>query len=259
MAPSARPERPSTRPSAKPALSRPNGRGARLGMNGSKTKAHFDTGLFDFFRDLAKHNEKAWFEAHRDRYEDHVRGPLLRFISDLAVPLSRVSRVFVADPRPVGGSMFRIYRDTRFAKDKTPYKTHAAAQFRHRDGSRDVHAPAFYLHLAPGEVFGGGGLWHPEPEVVAKIRERIVDRPRDWSAILKAGVEVEGDTLKRVPSGFDPAHPYAEHLKLKDFYAMLELSEREACSPGFLDRYVEACRHVAPLMAFSCKALGLAF
>jgi uncharacterized protein (TIGR02453 family) len=220
---------------------------------------HFSPALFDFLRELTAHNEKAWFEAHRDRYEEHVRGPLLRFISDLAKPLAKVSRAFVTDPRPMGGSMFRIYRDTRFSKDKTPYKTHAAAQFRHRDGTRDVHAPAFYLHLAPGEVFGGGGLWHPDAVALGKLRRRIVDRPRELGAVLERGVEVEGDRLKRVPAGFDPAHPYAEQLKLKDFYAMVELSEREACSPKFLDRYVEACRHVAPLMKFSCKALGLEF
>jgi len=105
--------------------------------------AYFGPGLFDFFRDLAHHNERAWFQANQRRYEAEVKLPMLHFIEDFGPRLKRMSAHFLADPRPVGGSLFKIHRDTRFSKDKSPYKTNAAAHFRHREGSRDVHAPGF--------------------------------------------------------------------------------------------------------------------
>jgi len=225
----------------------------------TRREPSFTPALFDFLRDLAAHNDRAWFEANRDRYEQHVRLPLLRFISDLGPALAKVSKSFVADPRPVGGSMFRIYRDTRFSKDKSPYKTHAAAQFRHRDASGDVHAPGFYLHLEPGEPFGGGGLWHPEPADLSRVRERIIAKPKEWAGVVRGGVEILGDKLKRPPAGFDPAHPYIEYLKYKDLYVGGDLTEREVCSADFIDRYVDTCRNAAPLVRFLCKALDVSF
>lgn len=114
--------------------------------------------LFRFFRDLKKNNDREWFEDNKQRYEDDVRGPLLAFIDDFAEPLYRISPHFRADARKVGGSLFRIFRDVRFSKDKTPYKTHAGVHFRH-ENAKDAHAPGLYLHLEPGEVFMGAGIW----------------------------------------------------------------------------------------------------
>src|SRR5262249_24725406 len=108
--------------------------------------------LFAFLRELRAHNDRAWFAANRDRYHDAVRAPLLQLIADVAPRLREISPAFVADPRPAGGSLFRIHRDTRFSRDKAPYKTNAGVQFRHA-AARDAHAPGFYLHLEPGEVF----------------------------------------------------------------------------------------------------------
>lgn len=233
----------------------PTARGPR--RRTSQRVSHFGPGLFDFLRALAAHNDRVWFDAHRDAYERDVRGPMLAFISDLGPRLKQVSAFILADPRPQGGSMFRIYRDTRFAKVKAPYKTNVGAQFRHTLASRDVHAPGYYLHLAPNDVYGGGGLWHPEPAVLAKVRARIVDESAQWRTVLRGGLVIEGDTLKRAPTGFDPGHPYIEHLKLKDLYTGDELTEAEACAPDFLDRYVEICRHAAPLLRFLCKSLEL--
>ena len=139
-------------------------------------KRHFDTDLFEFLRELAENNNREWFLANKDRYRAAVQEPLLGFISDFAGRLHEISPNFIADPRSSGGSMFRIYRDVRFSKDKSPYKTHAAAQFRHRAG-RDAHAPGFYLHLEPGSVFWGAGLWHPQRAVLYEIRNAIIDRP----------------------------------------------------------------------------------
>ena len=121
----------------------------------------FSPSFFGFFKDLKAHNERAWFEAHKERFRATVQAQMSDFIAAMAPELKKISKEFIADPRPNGGSMFRIHRDVRFSRDKRPYKEHAACQFRHRF-ARDVHAPGFYVHLAPGEVFVGGGLWMPE-------------------------------------------------------------------------------------------------
>ena len=216
----------------------------------------FSPSLFKFLRDLKAHNDREWFQANRDRYDAEVRLPVAGFIMALAEPLEAVNRHFLADPRGNGGSMFRINRDTRFSANKDPYKTNVGAQFRHRDCPRDAHAPAFYLHLEPGGCFAGAGSWHPDPDSLRRIRERIVSSTRTWKA-LRADLEVGGEALKRVPAGFDPAHPFAEDLKLKDFYTYTALTEREVCAGDFLERYAGICRQSLPLMAFLSKALEL--
>ena len=109
-------------------------------------QTYFNRAFFRFLEDLKKNNQREWFQANKQRYEDEVRHPAQQFISDFGPQLHKISRHFLADPRASGGSMFRIYRDTRFAKDKSPYKTHVGIQFRHKQG-KDVHAPGFYLHL----------------------------------------------------------------------------------------------------------------
>jgi len=126
--------------------------------------------LFRFLKDLKGHNDREWFQANKARYETEARNPVLQLIGGFEGPLAAISRHFNADPRPMGGSLFRIYRDTRFSKDKTPYKTHLGVNFRHRaEGAGGVHGPGFYLHLEPGECFAGGGLWHPDPEALFKV------------------------------------------------------------------------------------------
>jgi len=145
--------------------------------------AHFTPKLFQFLKALEKNNNRDWFLANKDRYEAHVREPLLQFIADFAPKLQKVSPHFLAIPKTVGGSMFRIYRDTRFSKDKRPYKTAAAAHFRHEVG-RDVHAPGFYLHLEPGAVFAGAGIWHPDGKTLNRIRQAMVEDPGVWKRVL---------------------------------------------------------------------------
>jgi len=186
---------------------------------------------------------------------------MLRFISDFGPHLSRISSHFVADPRPQGGSMFRIYRDIRFSKDKRPYKTFASAQFRHERG-KDVHAPGFYVHLGADEVFAGSGIWHPDGVSLAKIRNAIVEQPARWKRILSAKkfretMHLSGESLKRAPRGFDPEHPLIEELKRKDFIAVADLDEKTACAPGFIDNYAKICRASAPFVRFLTEALEL--
>jgi uncharacterized protein (TIGR02453 family) len=224
-------------------------------------KAYFGPGLFRFLRELAQHNDKGWFEKNRERYETEVRGPLLRFIADFGEPLARVSDHYLADPRPAGGSMFRIHRDTRFSKDKSPYKTHAAAQFRHEVG-KDVHAPGFYLHLEPGDMFVAAGLWRPDPAALGLIRAAIVRHPDRWKQAahgkaFRARWELSGESLQRPPKGVAPDHPFVEDLKRKDFIAWLPFTQAQICAPDFLERCAKACTESAPLMKFLTTAVEL--
>jgi uncharacterized protein (TIGR02453 family) len=226
-------------------------------------KRHFDKEFFEFLKELKQNNNREWFQANKERYKSVVQDQLLRFISDFAKPLHDISREFVADPRPSGGSMFRVYRDVRFSKDKSPYKTHAAAQFRHRAG-KDAHAPGFYLHLEPGNVFVGAGSWHPGAEALGAIRSAIADKPKKWQKVLNEPGFAEshklvGESLKRPPRGFDPDHPLIEEIKRKDFISVENFSQTKACSAGFIDLVAESFRTAAPLVRFLTEAVGQPF
>lgn len=186
---------------------------------------------------------------------------MLRFITDVGPHLGSISRAVIADPRRTGGSMFRIYRDTRFSPDKSPYKTNVAASFPHeakRDKRKVLAAvPGFYLHLEPGDSFGGGGIYHPDMPTLTRIRTAIVHKGRDWTAVKRTGIEIEGDQLTRAPAGFDPNHQFVDDLRRKDLYTLTSFSEKEVCHPDFMDRFLAACREAAPLVAFQSKAMGL--
>jgi uncharacterized protein (TIGR02453 family) len=227
-------------------------------MTIASEQASFGPELFGFLAELREHNERDWFAANKERYEADLLEPALAFVEDFEPHLHAISPHFRADARRVGGSLFRIYRDTRFSKDKTPYKTTAGIYFKHEQ-SKEVRAPGFYLHLAPGDVFAGGGIWHPDTQTANAVREAIAADPDGWRAAV-AGVRLgDGEALKRVPSGFDKDHPLADDLKRKDFAAIERLSEQEATAPLFLDRYAAACRAMAPLMRFLCGAVGARF
>jgi uncharacterized protein (TIGR02453 family) len=226
--------------------------------------AFFDAELFDFLRDLAANNDREWFTANKARYQAVVQEPLLAFIAAFAKPLREISPAFVADPRPSGGSMFRIYRDTRFSNDKSPYKTHAAAQFRHREG-RDVHAPGFYLHLEPGNPLCGAGIWHPDGSTLGRLRDAIVDSPEAWRtavAAVEAGDPRQrrgGDSLKRPPRGYDPGHPLIDDLKRKDHVTFCPLTEADVLAHDVVERVAAAFRPAIPYVRFLCQALDLDF
>ncbi len=220
----------------------------------------FAPDLFRFLEELRLHNDRDWFERNKERYLHDVRDPMLRFIADVAPVLKRLAPRLVADPRPVSGSLFRIYRDTRFSKDKTPYKTHVAASFRHVAG-RDVHGPGFYVSLAPDEVEVGGGVWRPEPEPLRLIRRAIVGQPAAWKRAFGApGLDRLtwwGESLARTPKGFPAGHPLDAWLRRKDFAAGVELTEADALAPDFLDRCAEAWRPLGPAMKLMAGAVGL--
>jgi uncharacterized protein (TIGR02453 family) len=218
--------------------------------------AHFGPGLFTFLEALKRRNDREWFQANRQRYVDEVEAPMLRFIADFAPRLATISPAFVADPRRVGGSMYRIHRDTRFSADKSPYKTHVAATFPHAERKRAPAVPGFYLHLEAGDCMGGGGIYHPDTATLTRIRLAIAENPRPWAVVRRSGIAIQGDTLKRAPAGFAPSHPLIEDLRRKDFFALVPFTEADVCGADFLDRYVDACRDVAPLVAFLTRALG---
>jgi uncharacterized protein (TIGR02453 family) len=211
--------------------------------------------LFRFLRELERNNDRAWFAANKPRYLEAVRDPLLRFVTELAPRLAAISEHVVADPSPVGGSLFRIHRDTRFSKDKRPYKTHAALAF--RGGGGAYPAPAFYLHLGPGDVFAGAGIWHPEPDTLKRIRDAIGSAPARWRRVAKAcALDEDDQKLSRAPRGYDPEHPLIEDLKRKSFTTGRALGERDACAPGFPDAFARICKQASPLMAFLSEAVG---
>ena len=221
--------------------------------------AHFSPHTLRFIRDLKKNNERAWFVANKDRYEEAVRDPALRFIADFAPKLAKLSPHFMATPR----SLFRIHRDTRFSKDKSPYKTHVGIHFRH-DRAKDAHAPGYYLHIEPKSVFAGVGIWHPEAGALRLIRQRIVEEPAAWKRATTAKTftgtfELAGDRLKRPPKGFDLDHPFVEDLKRKDFIGIVELDDAFVTKRDLPERLARTFAAGTPLMRLLCDALDVPF
>jgi uncharacterized protein (TIGR02453 family) len=223
----------------------------------------FGKATFAFLDELAAHNDRAWFEANRERYESAVRRPALDFIEAMAPVLSTIAPAFRADTRKVGGSLMRVHRDTRFARDKTPYKTNVGIQFRHALG-KDVHAPGFYVHVACDQCFLGVGCWRPDPVALGRIREWVASRPDRWLAardrvFLGTGWALGGESLARVPRGFTADHPAAEDLKRKDFIGLASLSRRDVTGARLVSIAATRFAHAGPFMGFLCEALGVTY
>lgn len=224
---------------------------------------YFTPKLFAFLRELSENNDRSWFKEHQADYEAWIREPALEFINDAAAPLARISPHFSADSRTVGGSLFRIQRDTRFSKDKTPYKTNTGMQFRHVL-AKDVHAPGFYINLEPGECYMGIGLWRPETKVAYRIREAIAADPGGWKRASqnKRFTEVfamTGESLVRPPRGFDATHPLIDDLKRKDFIAGTRLTQKQITSDHLMEDFVDNARRAKPFMKFLCDAVDVPF
>lgn len=220
----------------------------------------FSADTFAFLETLAANNNREWFEGHKDAYEALVREPALAFIAEMAPVLARFAPHFRADGRRMGGSLMRVFRDTRFARDKTPYKTNVGIQFRHELG-KDVHAPGFYVHLAPDECFFGVGCWHPDPETLGRIRDRIVEQPKKWFAARDdakfcADWSLVGDVLARPPRGYAADHPAIDDLKRKDFIGLAPLSRAETHGPRLVKLAGARFATAVPLMRFLCEAVG---
>lgn len=254
---------------------------------------YFTDKTFKFQRALAKNNTREWFAEHKDDYEEYLRQPFLRLITDLQAPLATISTHFRADPKPAGGSLFRIHRDTRFSNDKTPYKAWAGARFFHerikvapsdaahgranvtggrmpeatatlqRHGTA-IEAPSFYLHIHPGDCFLGGGLWHPEPATQRRIRDFIVENPASWKQAVRTPAfrrkyDMHAESLTRPPRGYPADHELIDDLKRKNFVAMAPLDNATVTGPRLLKVVTDGLRGCAPLIDYLCAALDLEF
>ena len=219
--------------------------------------AYFSPEAFTFLRQLKRHNDREWFAKNKARYQASIVEPALLFIGDFAPHLNEISSFFVADARPSRGSLFRIYRDTRFSVDKRPFKTHVDIHFSHASG-KDAHAPVFYLHLEPDNCFAAAGIWHPDNRALTKVRTAIARDAEQW-ANAREKLTLEGESLARPPRGFDPNHPLIDDLKMKDFVSSVVLTEEQICSNKLMRNFVLACRTMSPLVEFTTKALGLKF
>jgi uncharacterized protein (TIGR02453 family) len=218
----------------------------------------FSPQLFAFLRELAQHNDREWFNANKDRYEREVKEPALAFVEDLGYRLPEVAPHLTADKR----SLFRIYRDTRFSKAKTPYKTHVGIYFRHARAA-EADTGGLYLHLEPGHAFLGAGIWHPGSPALKRIRDAIATRPDAWREAVAAVRPVwklgEGEALKRAPAGYRPDHPMIDDIKRKSFAIVSPLTQRDATASGFLDECEARAARARPFMEFLCAALGVEY
>jgi uncharacterized protein (TIGR02453 family) len=227
------------------------------------TDRYFTRQTFAFLSSLAENNTRAWFEEHKQDYEDFVRKPALDFIADMAEELPSISKHFRALPKKVGGSLMRVQRDTRFSPNKTPYKTNIGIHFRHTVG-KDVHAPGYYVHIEPEECFVGVGLWRPDADALFKIRETIAKNGEAWvkardNKNFSQHFSLEGDALANAPRGFAKDHPLVEDLKRKDFIGLAALSDANVTSRDFRMLAVERFKQARPCMQFLCGALELRF
>ena len=227
--------------------------------------AGFPAAAFTFLKGLKRHNARPWFEARREVYEAAVRDPMRALIEAVDIRLARIAPEIVGDPKK---SMFRIYRDVRFSNDKSPYKTWASAWFYHRDAGKgvgqDAHGGAgLYFHLEPGLCELAGGLWMPEKNALAKVRDAIAEDPKGFERAIttpafkriyrKLG---DGAVLTRVPRGYDPEHPAAGWLRYKSFTSSIVISDTQVRSPRLVDMVAKRYEAMVPLVRWLNTALG---
>lgn len=223
----------------------------------------FNRKTVKFLKDLEKNNNREWFTANKQRYEEEVRTPALDYIESMSMHMAKISPHFVVSAKKVGGSLMRVHKDIRFSKDKTPYKTNVGIHFKHSRG-KDVHAPGFYLHIEPGDVFIGAGIWRPASSTLKNVRMLIDEYPEEWKKLAtkiagKDGFAFGGDSLKRPPAGFAKDHPLIDDLKRKDFIAVQNLKVSDVYAKDFDRRTAKLFKAASPLVNFICDADDLPF
>ena len=223
----------------------------------------FTPEAIQFLVDLAENNNREWFQPRKSEYERLLKQPLEAFIAALAERFRDRRIPLLADPVR---SPFRIYRDVRFSKDKSPYKTAASASFpwiegEQWDGSHSGEGgnPGGYFHMEPGQVYVGGGMWHPPSAKLAAFRRAVADDPAGLRRVLDDPAfkgrfgSVSGDKLKRVPPGFPPDHPEAELLKHKDITFGERLADADVMSPDLPDVVAGSLEAAVPVMRFLAR------
>lgn len=184
-----------------------------------------------FLKSLKRNNRREWFQPRKDDYEQLLHLPMMALVCELAEECKSFAPEIRFDPRK---SLLRIYRDTRFSKDKTPYKDFVAAKFPFGTATKDVDSLGFYIHFEPGDFFIGGGIYKPSTEQLRKIREMILQNPDAFTDIVENRVfkkhfgEIQGEKLKKVPAGISADHELAEYFKLKQFFVSISFPEEAA-------------------------------
>lgn len=209
-----------------------------------------------FLRQLKKHNDREWFQARKDTYETQVKAPMLSLAIDINDMLATQAPDLVTDPKK---AVYRIYRDTRFSKDKTPYKTHIGMLFWHSGLGKDSGA-FLYTHVATDEVIIAGGMYMPQPPDLALVRQRIADKLADFEAIaqskkVKALGGITGDELSRPPKGFDKDHPAMHWLRKKQFMLSQSLPAEAALEPNYSKTVTTSFQSMLPFVEFLNGAL----
>ncbi len=211
-----------------------------------------------FLRQLKRNNNRTWFELHKHEYEVHLKLPLQSFIFALQPYFASFAPEFDVSPKR---STFRIYRDIRFSKDKSPYKTHIAAHFVLRGKEKGFVGSGYYFHIEPGEVFAGGGIYMPDAEQLKGIRKALATRSDEFLAIVndarfkKRFGKIEGDKLQRIPKGYDESHPMAEWLKLKQFFVGKSLAESVCYKASLVGTIASLYEEANPLVKFLNRAV----
>jgi uncharacterized protein (TIGR02453 family) len=223
----------------------------------------FSIETFRFLEELAANNQREWFADNKGRYLSDVQAPALALIAAVEKPLRKVAPFLVASTAKSGSSLMRIYRDTRFAKDKTPYKTNIGIQFRHEAG-KDVHAPGVYLHIAADECFLGAGCYRPEPSSLAKFRAAIASDGKAWikardDRAFNAVFKLWGESLKTTPRDYPKDHPLIDDLRRKDFIGLSELSRQQILSDELVETIITRTKAAKSLMRFLCEAVGVPY
>ena len=214
-----------------------------------------------FLRSLKRNNTRTWFEKRKADYEQLVKLPMQSLISDLKTPFRAFAPEFDLNPKR---SIFRIYRDVRFSKDKRPYKTNVAAHFVLRGKPKGVSGSGYYLHIEPGEVYAGAGIYMPAGDQLKKIRRAIADRSDEFLEIVtdrsfaKMFGGLEGETLVRVPAGYGQDHPMAKYLKHKHFFVGRSWPEDQCLKARFVDDVASTFEKATPLVKFLNQAIGAA-
>jgi uncharacterized protein (TIGR02453 family) len=211
-----------------------------------------------FLKKLKRNNNRSWFEKHKEEYEDFVKRPMQSLIASLQPHFQKFAPEFDLNPKR---SIFRIYRDVRFSKDKRPYKTHVAAHFVLRGRPKGVSGSGYYVHIEPGEVYAGGGIYMPDSLQLKAIRRAIVNEADEFLSIVsrksfkKSFGRIEGEKLKRMPRGYDENHPMAEWLKYKQFWVGIEWPESKCLKEGFVANLGKIFEEATPLVRFLNNAL----
>jgi uncharacterized protein (TIGR02453 family) len=222
------------------------------------TSPRFTADTLKFLRALKRNNRREWFQPRKEQYAAHVRAPMVKIIERLAGDIREFAPEIVVD---VKTSIYRIYRDTRFSEDKTPYKTHVAASFPWR-GLEKHEGAGLYFHVGPGEVWIGGGMYAPPTPLLHAVREHIASNARRLRTIIESSAfrrtvgELEGERLQRVPRGFPRDHEAAELLKYRQFLAGCDLPPDFAADPRFYGTLLRTFRVVAPLVRFLNEPLS---